>query len=93
MSAIELSAVVKSYGIAPVLLNLDLAIPTGSTTAVLGASGSGKTTMLRVIAGFERPDAGSVSIGGEIVDNGNAWVPPSGAGSATSPRTARSSHT
>jgi ABC-type Fe3+/spermidine/putrescine transport system ATPase subunit len=47
--------------------DLSLDIPHGSVLALLGPSGSGKTTTLRLIAGFERPDAGRVVIGGEDV--------------------------
>lgn len=66
---------------------LDLAVPTGSVTAVLGPSGCGKTTLLRIVAGTERPDAGRVTIAGTVaVDVGGSgpsrsarrdvWVPP-----------------
>src|SRR5205823_15050184 len=43
---------------------LDLDIATGEFFTLLGPSGSGKTTTLRVIAGFERPDAGRVELAG-----------------------------
>ena len=76
MSEILFDGVVKRYGEVPVLADLELEIVAGSTTAILGASGSGKTTMLRLIAGFERPDAGSVSIAGRIVDDGHTHIPP-----------------
>jgi len=57
----------KSYGPVPVLHGVDLAVPAGALTAVLGRSGCGKTTLLRLVAGFDRPDAGTVSIGGREV--------------------------
>jgi ABC-type sugar transport system ATPase subunit len=44
-----------------------LGFPDGSTTAVFGPNGSGKTTLLRLVAGLEHPTAGTVRIGGEIV--------------------------
>jgi iron(III) transport system ATP-binding protein len=44
--------------------------------ALLGPSGCGKTTTLRLIAGFERPDAGSVELGGEVVASSTVFVPP-----------------
>ncbi len=48
----------------------------GSLTAVLGLSGCGKTTLLRVIAGFERAERGSVSLAGHTLDDGHTYVPP-----------------
>lgn len=44
--------------------------------AVLGPSGSGKSTFLRLLAGFEVPDAGTVEIGGVVVAGAQAWVEP-----------------
>ncbi len=76
MSAILLRRVCKRFGSAPVLVDLDLTVADGSITAVLGASGSGKTTMLRLIAGFDRLDTGTIEIGGRVVDDGQLNVPP-----------------
>jgi iron(III) transport system ATP-binding protein len=70
MSTIELAGVGKRFGSTTVLDGVDLLVPDGSTTAVLGASGSGKTTMLRLIAGFDRVSGGTVRIGGQVVDDG-----------------------
>ena len=57
----------KSFGPRVVLDGLDLAVPAGTMTAVLGPSGCGKTTLLRILAGFENPDAGTVRIGDRTV--------------------------
>jgi sulfate/thiosulfate transport system ATP-binding protein len=62
--AIEVRHVSKSFGSTPVLRDVSVDIADGSLTALLGPSGGGKSTLLRVIAGLERPDAGSVSIDG-----------------------------
>ena len=59
-----------------VLHQIDLAINPGESLALLGPSGCGKTTLLRLIAGLERPRAGSISIGDRVVANGSTWVPP-----------------
>ncbi|MCM6777855.1 ABC transporter ATP-binding protein [Nocardia sp. CDC159] len=67
MSRLVVSEVAKSFGGARVLDGIGLEVPDGTSTAVVGSSGCGKTTLLRVIAGFETPDAGSVSIGGKVV--------------------------
>ncbi|MFT4008596.1 MAG: dipeptide/oligopeptide/nickel ABC transporter ATP-binding protein [Nocardioidaceae bacterium] len=47
-----------------VLSGLDLTIPTGEAIGIVGRSGSGKSTMLRILLGLERPDRGLVRIGG-----------------------------
>jgi iron(III) transport system ATP-binding protein len=57
----------KSFGGAAVLTGLELTVPTGSLTAILGRSGCGKTTLLRAIAGFVRADAGQIVIGEQVV--------------------------
>ncbi len=62
--AIVVRNVNKSFGATPVLKNISLDIPDGSLTALLGPSGGGKSTLLRVIAGLERPDSGTVVISG-----------------------------
>jgi len=63
-SDVELRGVTKSYGGRTVVDNVTLAIRRGEFFSLLGPSGCGKTTLLRMIAGFEAPDAGSVLLGG-----------------------------
>ena len=58
---------------------VDLEVPDGSLTAVLGLSGCGKTTLLRVIAGFERAQQGEVSLGGTHSTTGAPTSRPSDA--------------
>ncbi len=65
----------KLQGGREVLQGVDLSVPSGCVLALLGASGCGKTTLLRVIAGFERADAGRVALDGELVDSGDAAIP------------------
>jgi ATPase subunit of ABC transporter with duplicated ATPase domains len=50
----------KSYGSLEVFTDVDLAIDKGSRVVILGLNGAGKTTMLRILAGIDRPDTGSV---------------------------------
>jgi sulfate/thiosulfate transport system ATP-binding protein len=63
--AITVSEVSKRYGDFTALEDVSLDVPSGSLTALLGPSGSGTSTLLRVIAGLETPDSGRVSISGE----------------------------
>ncbi|HYA75491.1 MAG TPA: ATP-binding cassette domain-containing protein, partial [Burkholderiaceae bacterium] len=59
-------AVEKRYGdFRPVLMGLDLAIRRGEFVLVQGAAGSGKSVLLRLLAGLERPSAGAIKIAGE----------------------------
>jgi len=62
--AIEVRDVNKSFGKTPVLRDISVSIGSGSLTALLGPSGGGKSTLLRVIAGLEQPDSGQVVISG-----------------------------
>jgi putative spermidine/putrescine transport system ATP-binding protein len=57
----------KTYGDVVAVAGVDLEIKPGEFFTMLGPSGSGKTTTLRLIAGFERPDSGSIELGGEDV--------------------------
>ena len=76
VSALEVAGLWKGYGRQSVLRGVDLGVPAGSLTAVLGLSGCGKTTLLRVIAGFERAERGEVSLAGRPLDDGHGYVPP-----------------
>jgi sulfate/thiosulfate transport system ATP-binding protein len=62
--AIEVRNVNKSFGGTPVLRDVSIDVTPGSLTALLGPSGGGKSTLLRVIAGLEQPDSGTVVISG-----------------------------
>jgi putative spermidine/putrescine transport system ATP-binding protein len=62
--AVRLSSIRRVYGDVVAVAGIDLDIAAGEFFTMLGPSGSGKTTTLRVIAGFERPDAGSVELQG-----------------------------
>jgi sulfate transport system ATP-binding protein len=64
---IEVNGVSKRYGDTDALTDVSISVPAGSLTALLGPSGGGKTTLLRVIAGLETPDAGSVEMDGRDV--------------------------
>jgi putative spermidine/putrescine transport system ATP-binding protein len=66
---IRLRGLRKSYGEVVALDGIDLEVRAGEFFTLLGPSGSGKTTSLRLISGFERPDAGTVELAGEDVTN------------------------
>jgi polar amino acid transport system ATP-binding protein len=68
MDHVRLQGVCASYGAHPVLQQVSLAVPRGSVLGLIGASGSGKSTVLRLLAGLVRPTSGEVSIAGETVD-------------------------
>jgi multiple sugar transport system ATP-binding protein len=64
MSSIELEGIYKSFGDVQALRGVDLTIPDGCFFVLVGPSGAGKTTTLRVVGGLERPDQGDVAFDG-----------------------------
>lgn len=64
----QFKSVAKSFGAHPVLHGLDLDVHEGEFLTLLGPSGCGKTTLLRLLAGFETPDAGEILIDGQPVN-------------------------
>ena len=64
---VELRNVTFSYGDRPILRDVSLTIPRGKVTALMGASGGGKTTILRLIGGQVRAQSGQVLLGGQDV--------------------------
>jgi iron(III) transport system ATP-binding protein len=76
VSSLSVRGLWKGYGEQPVLRGVDLEVPAGSLSAVLGLSGCGKTTLLRVIAGFERAERGEVSLAELTLDDGGTYVAP-----------------
>jgi multiple sugar transport system ATP-binding protein len=67
MAEISLEGVTKRFGRAVAIDEVDLRIPDGAFVVLLGPTGAGKTTILRLVAGLEAPDAGRVRIGGRDV--------------------------
>jgi len=74
MARVELQKIRKSYGDSTVLRDLSLTVNDGECFTLLGPSGCGKTVLLRLIAGFEKPDAGVIRIGERVVSDAAASV-------------------
>lgn len=68
-AAVTVMGVSKSFGETTVLENINFSVDEGEIVVLLGASGSGKTTILRILAGLETPDAGSIILHGKDVTN------------------------
>jgi iron(III) transport system ATP-binding protein len=66
----------KSFGQVRAVAGMTLALGRGECLALLGPSGCGKTTVLRLIAGLERPDRGTIAINGRVVSGDGVFVPP-----------------
>ena len=67
MSAIRFEQVSKSFDNQPVLHNLDLEVEEAETKIILGGTGSGKTTILKMVLGLVRPDSGRIFVGEEDI--------------------------
>ena len=63
-SSVALENISKSFGDKQVLKNFNMKFEPGTTTAIMGVSGKGKTTIARIIAGLETPDSGTVKVTG-----------------------------
>ena len=73
---IRARSVSKSYGSEKVLADFNLDVWNGAIVGILGVSGSGKTTALRLIAGFEKPDSGIIEMRNEVISSDETYLPP-----------------
>jgi iron(III) transport system ATP-binding protein len=76
MRGLSFANVSYSYGKTPVLKDVSFELTPGEFVCLLGASGVGKTTLLRLIAGLERPDTGRITILGQTVSDHHVFLPP-----------------
>ncbi|MBO5552061.1 MAG: ABC transporter ATP-binding protein [Lachnospiraceae bacterium] len=76
MSSIRIDHVTKSFGENVILKDFTASFEDGKFVTLLGASGCGKTTMLRMIAGFEKPDEGEIYIDDTMVSGTDVFIPP-----------------
>jgi len=86
VSALEVRGLRASFGQTRVLRGVDLDVPEGTLTAVLGPSGCGKTTLLRAVAGFVAPDAGTIVVDNHVLFGAGTDVPPERRGVALVPQ-------
>lgn len=75
-TGVSVRSLTKSFDGARVLNGVDLRVEPGTLVSLLGPSGCGKTTLLRLLAGLERPDSGTVSVNGQVVAAPGTFVPP-----------------
>jgi iron(III) transport system ATP-binding protein len=73
---VSVRGLTKRFGALTAVNDLDLDVADGELLALLGPSGCGKTTALRLIAGFERPDAGRILLSGDEVAGAGRFVAP-----------------
>ncbi len=66
-SDVQLEHLTRHYGSVPAVSDVSLQIGAGEFVSVLGASGAGKSTVLRLVGGFEYPDSGVIKIGGKNI--------------------------
>ena len=67
--SIDVTGVTKTFGDFVALDDVTVSLPTGQLTALLGPSGGGKSTLLRIIAGLDQADTGTVTIEGREATN------------------------
>jgi iron(III) transport system ATP-binding protein len=76
VTKLKISHVSKSFGDKAVLIDVNLEVPQNKLVTILGTSGGGKTTLLRLIAGFESVDSGEIHIGDRLVSSSSTLTPP-----------------
>jgi iron(III) transport system ATP-binding protein len=74
--ALAVRDLVVRYGATVAVRSACLDVPSGGVTALLGASGCGKTSLLRAVAGLGEVASGTITIAGEVVTGPGVWLPP-----------------
>lgn len=71
MALLEVTNIRKSFGSTEVLRDISFSLEEGQAISIIGSSGSGKTTLLRCLNFLEKPDAGKICVGGEVLYDGS----------------------
>ena len=79
-AALSIRGLVRDFGSRRVLSGVSLSLARGEVVALLGASGCGKTTLLRLVAGLLAPTAGEIAIAGDVVASAGRSLPPEARG-------------
>ncbi len=77
---LTVNSITKHFASTPIVTDVSFKVYPGEIFALLGASGCGKTTTLRLIAGFEKVDAGTITMKDRVLDNPHRYVPPESRG-------------
>ena len=72
MAFLEVKNITKNFGSTAVLKGIDFTVNKGEVVSIIGSSGSGKTTLLRCINFLEKPDTGEITVGGDLILDGQA---------------------
>ncbi len=73
---LSVNSITKQFASTPIVTNVSFDVYPGEIFALLGASGCGKTTTLRLIAGFEKADSGAILMEDRVLEDQNIHVPP-----------------
>jgi iron(III) transport system ATP-binding protein len=76
MRKLDIQGLTMSFGPLRAVDDVSLQVDEGETVVLLGSSGCGKTTLLRLVAGFQRPSAGEIRVNGRLVASKTVMVPP-----------------
>ncbi len=76
VEALSVDGLNKHFGGGMAIRDVTLGLAKGEVASLLGPSGCGKTTTLRCIAGFHKPDTGTIRIGGRVIAGDGVFVPP-----------------
>lgn len=68
----RIAGVRKTFGAVPVLQGVDLALKPGAVTILMGANGAGKSTLVRILSGVYRRDAGTITLADQPFETSNA---------------------
>ncbi len=77
---LTVNSITKQFAATPIVTDVSFEVYPGEIFALLGASGCGKTTTLRLIAGFEKADTGTITMVDRVLDSPDTYIPPEARG-------------